>query len=115
MTSPRRLVAPERGAPGQVIGAMGRSRAEDPHDTSGKDYAQGLVSMGKRSTPVTAEEFERLTGRKATEKYLEWANCTANGRCFHWRCGWCEVEGCNLPTFMCGHPRPRKPEPASDR
>ena len=67
------------------------------------------MSDGKSRPPVTAEEFERLSGRKATEKYLEWANCPGDGTCFHWRCGWCEVPGCNLPLFMCGHPRPRKP------
>ncbi len=67
------------------------------------------MSDGQRKPPVTAEEFERRTGRKATEKYLEWANCPDDGKCFHWRCGWCEVAGCNLPRFMCGHPRPRKP------
>lgn len=67
------------------------------------------MSTGSRRPPLTAEEFERLTGRKATEKYLEWANCPG-GACFHWRCGLCEREGCGLPLFMCGHPRPGAPE-----
>jgi hypothetical protein len=63
-----------------------------------------MSEAGKR-TPVTPEEFERITGRKATPKYLEWANCSGLS-CLHWRCGWCEAEGCNLPLFLCGHPRP---------
>lgn len=64
------------------------------------------MSAASRKPPITAEEFERITGRKATEKYLEWTNCTG-GACFHWRCGWCDQEDCNLPLFMCGHPRPQ--------
>ena len=62
------------------------------------------MSPGKQRTPVSPEEFEQITGRKATEKYLEWTNCTGKG-CFHWRCGWCE--DCRQPSFLCGHPRRR--------
>ena len=57
--------------------------------------------------PVSAEEYERITGHKATQKYLEWANCPGKG-CLHWRCGWCEVAGCGRPSFLCGHPRARR-------
>ena len=67
------------------------------------------MSEDSQRTPVTAEEFERITGRKASEKYLEWTNCSGKG-CLHWRCGWCEAEDCGLPLFLCGHPRPRRPE-----
>jgi len=65
------------------------------------------MSDGSPRPPVTAEEFERITRRKASEKFLEWTNCSGKG-CLHWRCGWCEVEGCGLPLFLCGHPRPSR-------
>ena len=63
------------------------------------------MSDNKPNAPVSAEEFERLTGRKATEKYLEWTNCPGKG-CLHWRCGWCKEESCGRPSFLCGHPQP---------
>ena len=66
------------------------------------------MSQRGRRASVTAEEFERITGRKATEKDLEWVNCTGEA-CFHLRCGWCEAEGCGMPLFMCRHQRPSRP------
>ena len=65
------------------------------------------MSDSQPRTPVSAEEFERLTGYKATAKYLEWINCPGKG-CMHWRCGWCRVDDCGRPSFLCGHPQPAR-------
>ena len=72
---------------------------------SGRSATLRVMSAEKSRPPVSAEEFERLTGRQASPKYLEWVNCSGKG-CLHWRCGWCAVEGCGQPLFLCGHPRP---------
>jgi hypothetical protein len=49
--------------------------------------------------PMTAEEFEQLTGSPPDSDDLERVNCTTAGQPCHWGCGWCAEH--NQPRFMC--------------
>ena len=57
--------------------------------------------------PITAERFERATGRPPKDDDLERCNCDRAGEYMHRSCGWC-VE-CEGPVFQCGHSLPLPP------
>ena len=63
-------------------------------------HAKDKSMIGCSIGYMTAEDFERATGRPPENDDLERVNCSTAGECGHMLCGWCDT--CRLPRTACG-------------
>jgi hypothetical protein len=62
-------------------------------------YVNVTLAVVESRFSITAEIFQRRTGRAPVNDDLDRCNCPQAGTLGHQFCGWCAP--CNLPRFMC--------------